>query len=72
MNDGRLIRECPTPYKGGTCGCGCDCTSPEQEEWEDERTRLHAVRFAALNAYRIADNDLELFRRTRPYPKHPS
>lgn len=27
---GCTIRDCPTPYEGGTCGCGVGCTSPEE------------------------------------------
>lgn len=65
MSDGRLIRECPTPYKGGTCGCGCDCTSPADAAFEDELHRLQNERAEHLRGARGCDEAITALLQTR-------
>jgi hypothetical protein len=62
MADYRLIRDCPTPYPGGTCGCGCGCTSPAEAAREDELGALIRERADAEHRLRAANLGLDRLR----------
>jgi hypothetical protein len=64
MRPGRLVRDCPTPYPGGSCGCGCGCTSPTEAAREDELDALMNEKSEAATRLRAAEQGLEAwFRR---------
>lgn len=65
IQDYRLIRECPTPYPGGTCGCGCGCTSPAEAALEDEAARLQKDVSESRQRLAGAERNLESFRARR-------
>jgi hypothetical protein len=63
----RLIRDCPSPYPGGTCGCGCGCTSPAEAAFGDELDKLLREKADAERRLRAANDGLDsLLRRGIP------
>lgn len=72
MSDHRLIRECPTPYEGGTCGCGSDCTSPADAVFEDKLHALQAERGEAYRRAQEAERAITALLQTRMRNAHAS